>query len=134
MARINVLNVYHEELKDGWHWGVGGYESMVEAFGQRVLVATDDGDYQGDSYRLIADGDEPHQRYGILIFGWGSCSGCDALQACGSVSELQELADSLQDSIKWFSHKEALREYMENHDWEGDWHGTGEPSMTSDDR
>jgi hypothetical protein len=120
MVRINVLNVF-PELKDGGVYPDGGYESIVDVFGQRVLVAVDDDDYQGSSYRLIADGDEPDQRYGLLIFGWGSCSGCDALQACESVQDLQELADSLQDSILWFPNKEALREYMEKHDWEGDW-------------
>ncbi len=120
MARINVKNVYQDQLKDDYV-SVYGYELMVEAFGRRVLVAVDVDDYQGDSYRLIADGDEPDQRYGVLIFGWGSCSGCDALQGCESVEDLQELADHLYDSIKWFSHKEALREYVEKHDWEGDW-------------
>lgn len=121
MARINVLNVF-PELKDGFSWCAGlHYEPLVEAFGQRVIVAVDVNDYQGDSYRLIADGDEPDQRYGILIFGWGSCSGCDALQACESIDDLQALADSLQSQVQWFSDKEALRRYMEEHDWKGDW-------------
>lgn len=120
MARINVLNVYQISI-NGFGWGFSDYEVMVSAFGQRVLVAVDEDDYQGDSFRLIADGDEPGQRYGLLIFGWGSCSGCDALQACESAEELQTLADQLQDSIKWFSDKDTLREYMQNHDWEGDW-------------
>lgn len=119
MARINVLNVF-PELSQGWHDRYN-YEPMVDAFGRRILVRCDDDDYQGDSYRLIADGDEPGQRYGVLIFGWGSCSGCDALQSCCSLKELQELMDSLQDSIKWFESKEELRTYMIQHDWEGDW-------------
>lgn len=122
MARINVLNAY-PELKEsnGYLWGVPNYDGLVSAFGQRVLVAVDDDDWQGDSYRLIADGDEPGQKYGLLIFGWGSCSGCDALEACESIKDLQDLADSLQDQIKWFSNKESLRQYMQEHDWKGDW-------------
>lgn len=94
---------------------------MVSAFGQRTIVSVDEDDYQGDSYRLIGDGPRADERYGVLTFGWGSCSGCDALQSCGSVEELQSLADQLQDSVLWFPSKEALREYMEKHDWEGDW-------------
>jgi hypothetical protein len=121
MVRINVNHVYPELESNGCYNEVCDYEPMVNAFGRRVLVAVDVNDYQGDSYRLIADGDEPDQRYGLLIFGWGSCSGCDALQWCDSVEELQELADQLQSSIKWFSDKETLRKYMQEHDWEGDW-------------
>lgn len=125
MARINVLNVYPEVEVTTWGLsGVCGYEGMVSAFGQRVLVEVDDDDYQGDSYRLIADGDEPGQNYGLLVFGWGSCSGCDALEGCASVDDLQSLADELYDSIKWFSNKDDLRKYVQEHDWEGDyvWH------------
>ncbi len=121
MARINVTRVY-PQVSEKWGWGVGDYEPMVTAFGQRTIVSEDDADYQGDSYRLLGDGDEPDQKYGLLIFGWGSCSGCDALQQCDSVAELQDLADSIQDSIKWFCNKSDLRKYMEEHDWEGDWH------------
>lgn len=119
MARINVLNVF-PELGEGCGYGYS-YEAMVEAFGRRVLVAVDVADWQGDSYRLIADGDEPGQRYGLLVFGWGSCSGCDALQACESIEDYQALLDRLQDSVQWYSDKEALKRYMQEHDWEGDW-------------
>lgn len=122
MARINVLNVYPElNNNDDGYFYVGCYEPMVEAFGRRIIVAVDVQDYQGDSYRLIADGWEAGQRYGVLIFGWGSCSGCDALQACSSVKEVQELMDHLQDSVMWFADKDGLRKYMAEHDWGGDW-------------
>lgn len=99
---------------------------MVSAFGQRLLVSVDEDGWQGDSYKLIADGDEPGQRYGVLIFGWGSCSGCDAFEGCSTVEDYQQLADSLQDSIKWFSDKEGLMKYAEEHDWKGDfvWHSS----------
>src|SRR5262249_9459299 len=96
MVRINVLSVYPELNDEDGYFCVSCYEPMIAAFG-RFIVGADDADYQGDSYRLIADGDEPGQRYGMLIFGWGSCSGCDALQACSSVQEVQELMDRLQD-------------------------------------
>ncbi len=120
MARINVLNAY-PRLSEEFGYGVSCYEPLVQSFGRRTLVEADDNDYQGDSYRLLADGDEPGQVYGLLTFGWGSCSGCDALQSCETVEQLQALADSLQDSILWFASREALKEYIQNHDWEGDW-------------
>ncbi|HEY9774545.1 MAG TPA: hypothetical protein V6C81_12150 [Planktothrix sp.] len=120
MARINVENIYQTSEGQSF-FELYNYEPMVTAFGQRTIVAVDDYYHQGDSYRLIADGDEPGQRYGVLIFGWGSCSGCDALQSCSSFKEVQELADSTQDSIKWFADKEALRKYVVEHDWKGDY-------------
>jgi hypothetical protein len=121
MSRINVTDVYPELKEERDYFYVSGYEPMVSAFGQRTIVSADDDDYQGDSYRLIADGLRADERYGLLTFGWGSCSGCDALQACESAEDVQSLLDQLQDSVKWFPSKEALRQYMEKHDWEGDW-------------
>lgn len=122
MARIDVTRVYPQLDVNGPYQEQYEYEPMIEAFGQRTICSVDVDDYQGDSFRLIADGDEPGQKYGLLVFGWGSCSGCDALQACASVTELQELMDHLQGQIQWFEDKESLRKYMTEHDWEGDWH------------
>jgi hypothetical protein len=121
MARIDVKKIYGIEDEKEFLNCYLGYEDMVEAFGRRLLAASDTDSSEGDSYRLIADGDEPDQRYGILIFGWGSCSGCDALEGCSYITEVQELANDLQDSIKWFPNKEALREYVQSHDWQGDY-------------
>lgn len=121
MARIDVTRVYPQLDRDGRWQDQCNYEPMVEAFG-RTICSVDTDDYQGDSFRLLADGDEPDQKYGLMVFGWGSCSGCDALQACASVKELQELMDHLQDQIRWFADKESLLKFMMEHDWEGDWH------------
>ena len=59
-----------------------------------------------------------------LSLGWGSCSGCDALQACSTISEVQDLMDNLQNSIMWFFDSAEALEFFEEHDWEGDysWH------------
>lgn len=121
MARIDVKTIYPwlatrppQELTD--------YDSMANAFAKRTIIEVDDLDWQGDSYRLLADGPEPGQRYGIMIFGWGSCSGCDALRACQTAEDVQELCDMLQDEIVWFNDKDALRAYVQVHDWKGDWH------------
>lgn len=94
---------------------------MLDAFG-KIVIQVDDNDYQGDS-RLLYD---ENGKIGLLIFGWGSCSGCDALQACNSLEEVQELCDSLQSDIKWFDDKKQALEYFKNHDWCGDysWHQT----------
>lgn len=106
----------------------GDYQPMIEAFGTIVLQIDED-DYQGDSWVLYRDFnygnnfDVPGFKIGYLEFGWGSCSGCDALQACDSLDEIQELADELEQSIKWFDTEEEALDWFINHDWEGDWSG-----------
>lgn len=40
--------------------------------------------------------------YGFLVFGYGSCSGCDALQACKSYEDVDYLIDGLIASMKTF--------------------------------
>ena len=114
MKKIDVKKLYTDE--PGWWYD---YQPMLNAFG-KIAIQVDDNDYQGDSRLLYFE----NGKIGVLIFGWGSCSGCDALQACGSLEEVQELCDSLQEDIKWFDDKKQALEYFTNHDWHGDysWH------------
>ena len=79
----------------------------------------DDDDYQGDSRVLFRDG----ERYGVLIFGWGSCSGCDALQACDTYEEVDDLRHQLEGEIVWGTREETLA-YIKGKDWAGTfiWH------------
>ena len=111
---IDVRNLYKE---DGWGWS--DYQPMLEAFG-KIAIQVDDNDWQGDS-RVLYDEDG---KIGYLMFGWGSCCGCDALQRCDTLDEVQELCNSLQNDIKWFDNKQQALEWFETHDWEGDfsWH------------
>lgn len=110
MQRIDARAVYPSS-DYGWY----DYNPMLGAFGT-IAIQHDDNGYQGDS-RVLYDCDG---RVGHLIFGWGSCSGCDALQACSNYEELQALCNSLQDDILWFdTYSEALA-WFQSHDWEGD--------------
>lgn len=74
------------------------YEEIVSTFGE-ILIEAHEGDYQGDSKYLVKKGD----LYGIVTFGWGSCSGCDALQACNTQEEIDQLQDDLERGIVWLS-------------------------------
>ena len=105
-----------KELYENGSFSWFDYQPMLDAFG-KVAIQVDDYGYQGDS-RLLYD---ENGKIGVLIFGWGSCSGCDSLQACDSLEEVQELCDSLQEDIKWFGDKKQALEYFTNHDWDGDY-------------
>ena len=60
-------------------------------------------------------------RYGILIFGWGSCSACDALQACRNWEEVAALRDDIARGIRWFESAGDALAYVREHDWSLEW-------------
>ena len=94
----------------------GIYDPLLESFGYEFLVKQDEYGHNGDSFVLFGDGD----KRGILIFGWGSCSGCDALLGCESYDEIEQLRNKLHNEIRWFQTAKHCLEYYEKHDWEGD--------------
>ena len=107
---------WEEEQKNGSFYGPCDYQPIIDQFGE-ILIQVDDEDYQGDSRVLYKDG----EKYGYLNFGWGSCSGCDALQGATSVCEIQELIDGLQKDIKWFDDKASCLKYFKKKDWKLDY-------------
>lgn len=118
MKPINEVYPEHaaDEARGESFYGPADYGPLLESMEYEILLQKDDSDYQGDSRLLLRDGD----RYGVLVFGWGSCSGCDALQACDSMKDIEALRTSLANSITWFDSKAACRGYFETHDWSGD--------------
>ena len=94
-----------ELYEDKGYWY--DYQPMLEEFGE-ILVQVDEDNYQGDSYLLY----KRDNQYGFLIFGWGSCSGCDALQSCDNIDEVQELMNQLYSDIKWFDSLEEVKKYL----------------------
>lgn len=105
-----------EIYNGGEYWW--DYTPMLEEFGD-ILLREDDEGWQGDSF-LIYHNDN---KYGYLSFGWGSCSGCDALQSCKTISEVQELMDSLYNEIEWYESIKELKESFDDTDWELKWEG-----------
>jgi hypothetical protein len=120
-----IAEVYPDEARQDatgeWFYGPSDYEPLLESFGYEITLRVDDDDYQGDSRVLFLNHD--NGEYGYLNFGWGSCSGCDALQACNTLAEIEKLRDELHESIKWGSAQE-MYEYFVHHDWKSDysWH------------
>lgn len=83
------------------------YQTIIDNIGE-ALVQVDDDDYQGDTRVLL----KKDNVFGLLIFGWGSCSGCDALEACESIEDLQKLMDDLYNSVKWFDSLDEAKDYI----------------------
>lgn len=104
--------------EDGGYFYPTSYDPIIESLGDEILRVEDD-DYQGDTRVLLHD--EPTGRWGIVIIGWGSCSGCDALQACRSAQEVAELRDDIASIVHWEPTAEDLLRYVLTKDWELGW-------------
>jgi hypothetical protein len=101
------------------------YNPIVQSFGT-VVVKVDEDNYQGDSFVYYVDND----RHGVLIFGWGSCCGCDALQACSSIKDVDDLIESLEKDIKWFTATELYNWLNDDEYQETQYHYHNEPWHT----
>ena len=99
------------------------YDAIVDSWGYETLLFKCCGSYQGDYVVLLRDGN----RYGFTTIGYGSCSGCDALEALSPYcygdwsehqagncecdwSKVQSFADGLREDIKWGSASYLLEE------------------------
>lgn len=112
-----MRDLIDDRKDDDYWWYSGGYADLVDSFEVETIFDEHDDDYQGDSYYLLKDGD----KFGILIFGWGSCSGCDALQGCYTFEEVVTLRDELWQSISWDT-LDATKTWVESHDFGDDWY------------
>lgn len=90
------------------------YEDLLDSMEATRVVEVSDDDYQGDTRVLLRDGD----RFGVLTFGWGSCSGCDALQACDSVADATALRNYLWGQVQWTGDAGATAAWLREKDWE----------------
>jgi hypothetical protein len=105
-----------------------GYESLIETAGVGVVDSVHSGDYQGDLYMIV----ERDGKYGYVVTGYGSCSGCDAYEAARDddvysenwedrydltlaqiierkpEGELVQLRDSILRNVKWVDNQADL--------------------------
>jgi hypothetical protein len=98
------------------HFGGPSYSSLTALIGAPLLSAMV-GSPQGDVYELVRGADG---RVGFLCFGYGSCSGCDAIEACNSYGDLAEVFERLRDDVRWFDAPAAALKFFHEHDWHGD--------------
>lgn len=104
----SLAQVLYPEAHEGdYFYGPADYTPIINSFG-KALARVDDDDWSGDTrVLLVQDG-----RYGVLNFGWGSCSGCDALQGCQSYEDVDEVIDALRAGIRWFDTLEEAQAYV----------------------
>ena len=73
------------------------YHEGFKSLGIEILEWVTFGIYQGD-YAVIVKKDKT---LGFVVIGYGSCSGCDALEACDSSEEYNDLISSVLKDIYW---------------------------------
>lgn len=119
----DIKTFYPDAVED---FNSGDHASLVRSFGVEILVegtAYDyEGSYTGDVLYLL----EKEEYIGFFTFGFGSCSGCDALQGCSSWADLEELRQSLWRSVKWFNSPTEALEYLAQKEWNLEFVGEGE--------
>lgn len=116
-----------KEVKyDDGGYGVS-YSDVLDAMEfDQILHEHEEGDYQGDSYLLVSkDG-----RLGYLVYGWGSCSGCDAAQAVCSQEDANDLRDEIWGGIRWFDSSTEALNYFTGTDFELHFYGSRETFKT----
>lgn len=97
-----------------WAKNYGDYEPMVRSWPYEVVSFDTCGSYQGDHVVLLADGD----RRGFLMIGYGSCSGCDALEAAkpweddGDWTGVRQIEREQRESIHWESSGPELADWL----------------------
>lgn len=107
------------------------YSSLPKLLGAKTLAWCDDHDYQGDSHALLEHGGE----FGFLTFGWGSCSGCDAMEAAyGDRAAERAVLDGLCESIIWFATLREAKDHVSSRDTANHFgcHGDGWEEFTKE--
>jgi len=101
------------------------YKDIVESWGYEVLAFETFGSYQGDHLALLRRPDG----VGLIVFGYGSCSGCDHLQAITPWGDDEDddwqpvidYAEELRTGVHWESNNDGLAAWVdahpENHWW-----------------
>lgn len=105
------------------------YEDLFTVSGMTILDSKYIGDYQGDLVLILRspEGKEVPS-LGISLFGYGSCSGCDALQAAMyNEEQMESLRESLLSDVDWFSSAQEALDFLGSEEFRGRWqYGSGE--------
>lgn len=93
-----------------------GYREMLKAEEVEILAWETFGEYQGD-YAVVV---KRNELLGFLVIGYGSCSGCDALEGCETQEEYDALMLSVLSNISWGGPdfiRSKITNLIEDNDW-----------------
>lgn len=100
------------------------YDTGLKKLGYEIHAWETFGDWQGDYVAVISrDG-----KIGFVVIGFGSCSGCDALQDCDwhgmsyrgaadiekSDKKIRDLFNWIESEIVWGTPSELCRKFLKN--------------------
>lgn len=111
-----------DEKGGSWFSYYGGYVRLFETFGE-LEARWDERGYQGSSIYIVRCKKPNVEAWGVVEFGWGSCSGCDSMQACDSPEEVMDLRNRMGENIIWFEDRDWLIQWARERDWEGTFWG-----------
>lgn len=93
--------------KPDWYFADPSIGGLVVSWGYEVVASETFGSWQGDEAYILSDG----ERFGIVVIGYGSCSGCDAFEAAtpyshqqdgGDWSDMDALREEWRNAVRWF--------------------------------
>lgn len=95
------------------------YEEVVKSWGLTVEHFETFGSYQGDHLAVVSGA----EGIGLVVFGYGSCSGCDQLEAITPYGDdeaddwqpVVDLADQLRRDVHFEPTRDALRDWIDTH-------------------
>ena len=120
--KFEEFKVYFPDLKDEHdYFNVPHMEELIKSSGCDVIGSLRLGSWSGDVIMVL----RANNKFGLLVFGYGSCSGCDALQACDNYKELFDLRENRYDSVVWKEYEEFV-DYLKNKDWETEFYCAGD--------
>ena len=81
------------------------YDDIVKTWGFEIINTAMIGDYTGDFVAVLYT----QGMYGLLVHGYGSCSGCDELLGCETEQDVVELSCYLRNTIRPYPDFESLK-------------------------
>lgn len=103
-----MRDIIFDKTPDSTYFYGPAYSELIDSMEYNIVFEETIGSYQGDYLYFFEDSD----KYGLLVFGYGSCSGCDSLEACSDEKEVTSLRDSIESEIKWFKTKEEVAKFI----------------------